>query len=175
MAQTINVQTVNEDQQLAFAKEFRDISYNDQIVAERGRAELANEFIRLEIQIAAILFGLTSLFIPSMPDILGMKVALALTLFTLLLSLVFGLIHLKRKERFWEDTLNQRIKRFRNWDKVLQRELSYEEARGFHNGSAEGRVQISASPMWMWLMQTIFLGVAVVLIFSLALVFIFSA
>ena len=176
MVHTIHVQTVNEEQQLAFAKDFRDISHNDQIVAERGRAELANEFTRLEVQIAAILFGLTTLFIPSIPAVFGIRLVLACTLFTLLCSLVFGLLHLNRKEKFWDEMLTQRITRFNTWDKVVQRELSYEEARGFHNGAiASKRQGIKNLPMWTWIAQSVSLGIAIALIFTLAMIFIFSA
>ena len=166
---------MNDEQQLAFAKEFRDISHNDQVVAERRGVEIAGEFTRLEIQIAAVLLGLTMLFIPSVPNVFSMKFAVATAFSALIASLGFGLVNLKRKENFWDETLNERITRFRNWDKVVQRELSYEEARGFHNGSSLHKDTIKRHPIWMWIAQSVCLTIAIALIFSLALVFLFSA
>ncbi len=165
---------MNDDEKLERAKDFRDISHSNQVVAERRTAELADEFTRLEVQIATILFGIMGFFIKDIPDILAVKFAFFGALLSLIGSLGLGLLHIKCKEGFWNDILNKRVIRFHSWNSVLKKELSYEEAKGVHDGTALEKGNVVGSPMWTWILQTIFLAMAIVLLLTLSAIFIFS-
>jgi hypothetical protein len=159
------------------SKHYADRALSDLNIAGRRGSELADQFTNLEVQIATILFALAGFFLDSFVNklsiidnpyhfsiggILLMKITFALIVFSLIVSLAFGLIHIKRKEKFWDGSFNQKVARLLEWEKA------------FHDGTALGNTHgISVSPIWTWACQTIFLGLAIVPMFILFLVFLF--
>ena len=147
-------------------------------------SSLADDFTRLEVQIATILFAFFGLFIGlfdettlnlSIGNIFLMKLAFALVLFFLIASLVIGLIHIKRKEQFWCELYGQRAVRMNKWMQVLKKEASFEEGMSFHEGTMADGGLIASTPGWTWILQTIFLAIAVGIMFILALIVIFAS
>lgn len=173
------------EQKRELARLSRETSFAGLANSARRGAELADQFTGLEVQIATILFAFAGLFLQSFTDpntfarlsyaaVLWVKISYATSLFFLVLSLVMGLLHIKRKEKFWDDSMGGFLSLFKSWNGVLRKEKSYEDGRSFHQGLAQGEEGIIRSPMWTWVLQTIFLGIAVVLLFVLALVFLFK-
>jgi hypothetical protein len=172
-------------EEVACARDFRDITHeNLQHSSGRG-SELADEFTRLEVQIATILFAFAGAFLTTLKgavlstsfDPLGifmLKLAIAASFFFLLLSLISGLLHIKRKEKFWDEILLQRSARFDEWDKVVRKKIPFEQGLSFHMGTIAGHDKVLTSPLWTWVLQTIFLGIAVALLFLLAVIILFS-
>ena len=75
---------------------------------------------------------------------------------------------------FWDGILRQRNKRFEGWDLVMKRQLSFEEGVAFQSGTTRSSDGIVTSPRWPWVLQTIFLGVAIFIQLALALVFLYQ-
>lgn len=178
------------DKKFFCAKHYADKSFKDLQDAGRRGSELADQFTSLEVQIATILFAFTGFFLDSFVNklnilqvpthnfsqggILLMKITFALIVFCLISSLAFGLIHIKRKEKFWDGFFKQKLSRALEWEKVFTEEKSYEHAKAFHEGTSNGNITaIHVSPMWTWVLQTIFLGLAIIPMFVLFLVFLF--
>ncbi len=150
--------------------------------AERRCSELADEFTRLEVQIATLLFAFAGFFFnffntiskPFTPIVLfGLKLMFASSLFFLILSLVIGLLHLKNKEKFWEGISIQRLIRLQKWTETLEGEIDFDKALAFHKGTISQNGISVSTPIWSWVIQTICLGIAIVLLFTLFLVFLF--
>jgi hypothetical protein len=174
---------LSPSQKLACAKDFRDISHENVLMSSRRGAELSDEFTRLEVQIATILFGLASLFLGSFNDanlaafnplgILLMKLTFALSMFFLVASLISGLLHIKRKEKFWDELMIQKNARFLEWDKVVRKIITFEQGDAYHRGTTVDKGNIVSTPVWTWILQTIFLGLAIASLLMLSLVFLF--
>ncbi|KKW11061.1 MAG: hypothetical protein UY50_C0022G0029 [Parcubacteria group bacterium GW2011_GWA2_49_9] len=178
---------MDEMQKVENARDTRDMLHKNALFAEERSGEAASEFTRLEVQIATFLFTFSSLFLGSFikglssfshAEVSAMKWAFACMLFFLIVSLVLGLVHLKRKERFWDEMIHQRIRRWEKWNDASRKRATFEEAEAFHEGAAKGSVS-GASPMvftpnWTWILQTIFLGLGIVLIFAISLIFLFQ-
>lgn len=177
---------MNEIEENECAKDCRDITHDKQLFAERRSSELADEFTRLEVQIATILFAFVGIFLQTFTEklvelefsplaALMMKLAFASTIFSLIASLAFGLIHIKRKEKFWDEFIVQRVNRFVKWEDAVKKKTSFREAQAFFDGSAKGGgpYNLVRSPLWTWILQTICLGfsIAFLLIISLVLIF----
>lgn len=167
------------------AKGFRDISNEKCENSSTRISELSDEFTRLEVQIATLLFALASFLQGSFRNtetlgdfssagILMMKLTFAVSLFLLIASLLFGLIHIKRKEKFWAKILEERSARFVQWNNAVKKVVSFEESEAYHQGTNAGKGLVEYSPMWTWVLQTICLGIAIALLFVLSLVFLFS-
>lgn len=169
------------EEEYSATENYRDVNQEKIFVAERRGCELADEFTRLEVQIAVILFGVVSLFSSSntFQDKLAdgnllLKISYASIFFLLIASLALGLIHIKRRELFWDGHMNMRVSRHLKWDEAIKRNLTFNQAMAFHEGTANGQLGIiSRSPRWTWILQTIFLGLAVVILLILLLVFLF--
>ncbi len=172
-----------DDKQRALAKDYRNSTHENLIFASRRGCELSDEFTRLEVQIATILFAFAGLFvgffhgqsIVGLSDgaLLILRLGFATSLFFLIASLLFGLLHIKRKEKFWDDILADRDARYRVWCDAIRADGDFEEAHSFHIGVSRGHTGINRSPTWTWVLQTIFLGIAVAELFTLAMVFLF--
>ena len=173
-----------DDKQLALAKDYKNSTHENLLFASSRGCELSDEFTRLEVQIATILFAFAGLFVGffhgqstselSDAAILMLRLAFASSLFFLIASLLFGLLHIKRKEKFWGDVLGDRDARYRIWSEIIKSDGDFGEAHAFHVGVSRGHTGLNASPMWTWVLQTIFLGVAVAELFTLAMVFLFQ-
>jgi hypothetical protein len=178
------VKKLSDDDKIQNARDVRDILFQGVITAEERSAAVAEEFIRLEVSVATIIFGFASLFLSyfdpnkligiSPQGILMMKLAFSFSLVSLLISLGFGLLFLKRSERFWDEMLNQRFIRFKKWNQVSRREVTYEEAKAFHEGTSLEKGNLVSVPSWTWILQSTFLGVAVVTLVILTVVFLFA-
>jgi|SRR3989344_1160474 len=155
------------------------------IFAEDRSSQLADEFTRIEIQIAAILFAFSSIFInlfssvniDAFPPIgaIFIKLSFAIALFFLLASLVCGLIHIKMKEGFWNRHIKSRHGIFLKYQDALKNKNSFEDACAYHLGVAGGEMgTVRKSSVYTWLIQTIFLITALLILFILTLVFLFS-
>ena len=174
---------MEEKEKIECAKDCRDITHEKILFAERRSSELADEFTKLEVQIATILFAFMGLFLDSFVKgltgysslgVTMMKITFSFIFFFLIMSLAFGLIHIKRKEKFWDGFIIQRVSRFLKWEEAVKKEITFEQAEAFHKGTAQGNLgAISYSPIWTWLIQTICLGISISLLFVLFLVFIF--
>lgn len=158
------------------SKNYRDVNQQKIFAAERRGCELADEFTRLEVQIAVILFGLVGIFSDSLELVGGgllLKISYASIYFLLIGSLALGLIHIKRREIFWDDHMIIRSSRHVKWDQAIKRKVSFDEAMAFHEGGNMGNEGISRSPRWTWILQTICLAAAITILLILLLVFLF--
>ena len=143
---------VTQDQQLHFAKDYRHFVYEGLSFASQRGHELSHEFMRLEVQIAAVLFAFSGLFLgffASLPS-LWIRSALAATLFFLIASMVSGLFHIKRKERSWDDVVKDRELKFNKWQETIGRGGSFEEARAYEAGISKGITEVTSPPLWSW-------------------------
>lgn len=153
--------------------------------AEQRSITVGDEFIRLEVQIAAILLTFSSLFldnfnkqelgIESNAVFLGMRLTFALSLSFLLISLAFGLLHLKTREKFCDKVLEQRVRRHKKWREVLENEeTTFREALAFEEGSSLGNSATIEEPSWTWILQTVCLSLGVLGLFALSIVVLFK-
>ena len=166
------------------AREILRIVTEKLLAAERRSSEVADEFIRLEVQIATILFALAALFLNcfDVPKLIGisgsgvflMKLVFSFSLSSLIASLTFGLLHLKRKEMFWDERLSQRILREDAWLKVIKGGMTFDQAEAYHSGTALDKGIAVSVPKWAWGLQSICLGIGVALLFALAIVYLFA-
>lgn len=104
-----------------------------------------------------------------------MKLAFAMSLACLFLSLAAGLLHLKRNEMFWEDIMKQRYLGYKAWNRVVRREISFKEGLAHRDGSARGDGTVIPTPKWTWILQSTFLGFGLFILIVLATVFLFGA
>lgn len=168
-----------------FAKMFWEMHHSSLLEIMQRIAHLADEFTRLEVQIATILFAFSGIFVGLFDEsllgfspfgLLSLKFSFALVLFFLILSLAFGLIHIKRKEKFWEEMYGMNVVRYNKWRNVVQnKEISLKEGEAFHLGTVRDGGLTASTPDWTWILQTITLGIAVLLMFCIALVVIFAS
>lgn len=103
-----------------------------------------------------------------------MKISFSFALLSLIGSLALGLLHLKSTEKFWDAVLHQRIIRLKQWNRATKNEVSFEQADAYQQGTTLERGSILYSPSWTWIMQTIFLGISILLLYALAIVFLFA-
>lgn len=151
---------------------------------EQRSITIGDEFIRLEVQIATILFTFSSFFLnkfnnkyldfASSETLLVMRLAFALSLISLLISLTFGLLHIKTRERFCDQILKQRVLRHRKWTEALEKDTTFKEALAYEDGSKLGPGITVAEPAWTWILQSVCLAVGVVGLLTLALIFLFN-
>lgn len=175
-----------DNQEIECAKNYRDIAHAGMLSAEKRGSELADEFTRLEVQIAGILIAFVAGILFNFFDeriknltgglVLGMKFIYTLSVICLILSLVLGLIHIKRKQIFWKEMMNQRLIRLKKWIAASKGDgtVTFKEAKAFQAGTSLEKGNIVSTPEWIWISQTIFLGFAVVLFFVLFLIFLFK-
>jgi len=173
---------MDEHEKMECAKSHRDITFSGQQSAERRGSELADEFNRLEVQIATILFAFAGFFFSFFTEkaksfsfvvLFLLKFIFASSLFFLILSLTMGLLNIKRKEKFWDEVSNQRLVRYKKWMDAVKKQATFEEAEAFHSGTSLGKGIMISSPIWTWVLQTIFLALAIILLFALLLIFLF--
>lgn len=176
-----NCDVNKREQQTALC--YREMYAHNLAFSEAREGELADEFTRLEVQIAVVLIAFEGVFIESigqkLSDIISsleaifvLKFFYATSIASLLLSLILGLILIKRKEHFWGAAGNVRNLNLRQWIKVINGEQTYQQAKSYQEGTNLG-VSRQVSPAWAWILQTIFLGVAVSLFFVIFLVLVF--
>lgn len=167
------------------ARNYRDISFLGMETASRRGGELSDEFTRLEVQIATILTAFATLFLSNFANItkektfsdiilFGLKLMFSSSLFFLILSLIMGLLHIKRKEQFWDDAMHMKSVRHKKWLSTIKKENAFEQAMSYHEGTAMERGVVIHSPKWTWILQTICLGIAVIQLFALFLIFLFK-
>ncbi len=172
-------QKMSDPEKMSLAKDFMQIGYDGAISAGDHAAEVSTEFIRLEVQIAALLFVLLGFFVgdfvgnASPLAVFWAKVTLSISVFSLIVSLLMGLLHLKREEMWWDEIVDQRQVRFLEWRKVGVRETSFEQAAAFHRGTSLNKGNVISVPAWTWIMQSIFLGIGITTLFVLFLAYIF--
>ena len=175
------IKKIGESEKSEHAKSRRDVAHQGLEFCIRRVAELADEFTRLEVQIATILFAFGGIFLNyfnlpsknfSPNEIFLMKIEFVFIIIFLIGSLSLGLLHLKRKEQFWVESLKQRSARYRKWDSVVAGKNSYEEGMSYQEGTSVEK-NIISTPAWSWILQTICLGFAILLIFILFVVFLF--
>lgn len=172
---------MNKVDKIECIKSFIDISNINEQFAERRSSELADEFTRLEVQIATILIAFAGIFLNffnstdvTFSNIFMLKFIYATSIFFLVISLALGLIHIKRKEKFWDEMMNARFICLKKWLQALQKDVTYKEAMAFQHGVGLEKGNIIFSPTWTWVLQTIFLGISIILFFALFLVFLFA-
>jgi hypothetical protein len=165
------------------AKSSRDISLSYQQAAESRTGELADEFTRLEVQIATVLFIFIGFFFNFFVEngkhlplsiYFGLKLMFAICVFFLVASLTLGLLHLKNKEKFWDRMSHQRILRLLKWIDAVKKKVTFEEALAYHEGTSLQKGPSISSPSWSWMLQTICLGISIIMLFILFLVVLFS-
>jgi len=152
--------------------------------AVRRGSELADEFTRLEVQIATIMLAFAGLFFEPLTTVEAFKAggaAMALRWFYagiivfLVGSLLVGLVHIKRKESWWGNIHRQRVAMAKAWRGVLDGSVpDIKTARANVAAIICSREhEIQYSPKWTWILQTIFLGIAIGFILVLFLIIIF--
>jgi|GEM_PF-3507116 len=175
---------MTSQQEYACCENYRDVNQDKIFMAERRTCELADKFTELEVQIAVVLFGLAGIF-SSLSKVGGISIIFTagtgirisyISIFILLIaSLAFGLIHIKLRESFWEGHYHIRISRHNKWDEAIKKKTTYKEAMAFHYGTANNRMDVlSKSPDWTWVLQTICLSLAIIILLLLFTIFLFS-
>lgn len=176
---------MTDEEKLDYAKMALEISQEGMVTSSRRGSELSDEFNRLEVQMATIIFTFASLVVRffeegtkqlANPILINLaNLAYVCSIFFLLISLVLGLLHIKRKEVFWDGVMTSRIARFEKWDEVVRGKATFEEGRAFQQGTKlDGKAVVLRSPSWTWILQTIFLGMGVSILFLLFVVILFS-
>ncbi len=176
---------LSENEIIDLKKSSRNLTHENLLASEKRVGELSDEFTRLEVQISAILFAFMGFFSgffnatreENLATVIlrksSVKVIVVLVFSSLILSLVCGLVHIKRKEYFWCGQMRKRNLRFRKWEQTVKNtDISLEQALAYHEGTANGS-DIEESPNWTWVLQTISLGIAVIGIFILLMIFLF--
>lgn len=166
----------SQEQPLHTAKDYRHFVYEGLSFATRRGQELSHEFMRLEVQVAAMLFAFSGLllgYLASVPSI-WMRGAYALALFLLIASIAAGLFHIKRQEQAWDEVIKDRKLRFNHWQDTVNRNGNLEEARAYDMGISKGITEVTSAPLWSWVLQSVFLGTAILLLFGIAIAFLFS-
>jgi hypothetical protein len=159
------------------AKYQRDAARQSVLNAEGYTTSVANAFNSLEVQIAALLLPLIGLFINAVarPEVSQWyKFIFILAAISIILSLVMGLLHLKREEKFFDDSINQKHHRSLEWNKAVERKITYEQALGYHEGTQLAKGQVVSVPIWTWILQTVFLGIGTGLLFIVFAAYLFS-
>lgn len=175
------------EEQKKFCDIIRGIAHDNELFSERRSSELEDEFTRLEVQIAAILIAFSGVFpgvfaesifdagLYSSVAIISIKTLYVCSVFFLIVSLIFGLIHIKRKSQFWDEVMRKRTHIIRQYIHFSLGKISFNDAISFHKGVSSIDGDLVYSPKWTWVLQTIFLSLAVLLFFVLLLVIIFTA
>lgn len=167
----------------AYACHMRDMCLDNANMSIKRAAELESEYTRLEVQIAAILFAFSVVFVEKFGELSArhpgvtadtIKIMYAVGIFMLIVSLAMGLLHLKRTAKFWESFIEMRNARYLKWNETIMGSISFEEALAFHQGVSLGKVGLALSPVWTWVLQTVCLGMAVLLFLLFSWYFSFS-
>lgn len=154
------------------ARHLRYILHEKEQYSEERSAEAAIEFSRLEVQVTIVLLGImgvlgNSINLHEFSEL--RKFCLAFVLFLLVLSLTLGLLHLKVTEQFWDQISLTRAMRFNKWNEVVLRKASFQEALAYQEGTKIGNGTMVRVPEWTWKLQTICLGVAIVILLTIAI------
>jgi hypothetical protein len=168
---------------LQYAKVSLECNHQEKAFCEVRSSVLADEFTKIEVQIAAILFAFVAIFAKffdsqggyaGYPDyiVFIIKATFGVIVFALVASLTFGLIELKRKELFWNELMKQKLARYDAWMSVLRGNMALEEAEALHKGTKHNGGSIRHTPPWPWILQTVALGGAVILTLLLLVIFI---
>lgn len=171
---------LSENEKIERAREMAEFCYEGAASAESRSTDVSNEFIKLEVQIATLLFAFIGFFMGSFTElhstlnVFWVKVIFSLGVASLILSLLMGLLHLKMEESFWDQRLSHRNMRFMKWIDVRKKRTSFEEAESFQEGTAGGKGHIINPPKWTWIMQSIFLGFGITILFILFIAHIFN-
>lgn len=166
----------SQEQQQQFAKDHRHFVYEGLTFATRRGQELSHEYMRLQLQVAAMLFAFSALllgYLASVPSF-WMRGSYGLALFLLIASMVAGLLHIKREERAWNEVVKDRKLRFNLWQETISQNGNFDEARAFDMGISKGISEVTSAPVWGWVLQSGFLGTAILILFGLAMAFLFS-
>ena len=181
------IEELSDDQKLAFTQDWREISNDEVMFDQRRGSDISDNFTSLEVQVAAILFAFCGIFVDKFTStasagtvatfnfspIVGgiIKFGFAAGVLMLIISFALGLLTLPRKEKFWKTRMERHLAQFRNWNEASRRGKTFEQAREFHAGTVAGMPDIEGTPLWTWILQSITLGIAVLLLFSVFLVF----
>lgn len=169
---------LTDQEKMQEARDSRDVFKEGRQFAEHRSEHVADEYIRLQVQIAVLLITFMGFIVGAFLnggalDGFWMKLGACLALLFLVLSLVMGMVQLKRVEWFWDYFLRQRDLRFREWRRVAKREIPFEEAEAFERGTAMGNGNIVNSPRG-WIMQTVFLALGVGILMILFVNYVFT-
>ncbi len=171
-----------ETMMLDEAKEVRALIHeNTQYPQERAN-EASIEFIKLEVQLATLLLGLTGVFwnvyaSKSLPSGLGNfeKISFTIVFFFLIGSLALGLLYLKIVERYWDRVTHTKAIQFNKWQEVIREKISFADAKikfgeaiAYQSGTKLDKGLMVYTPDWPWILQTILLAVSLAIIFCLA-------
>lgn len=167
---------------LEYAKVALECNHQEKAFSEVRSSSLADDFTKLEVQIAAILFAFVGIFAKFVdtkyagyPDygVFSIKLMFAVIIFSLTASLILGLIELKMKESFWNELMKQKLARYEAWMRVLRDEkFELKEAEAVILGTKHGTGLVRSTKKWPWILQTITLGIGAALILILFLIFI---
>lgn len=171
---------MNDQDKIEEAKDIRFIIHEKEQYSEERSNEAALEFSRLEVQVAVVLLGLTGVFWNTYSNDLKynidsinlIKFCFAFVLFLLVCSLALGLLHLKVTEKFWDHISLTRSMRFNKWHEVILKKTTFEEASAYQDGTRIGNSIMVQVPQWTWVLQSVLLGVAIIIILTMAIVFI---
>lgn len=175
-------QEFTDEEKRKYAMERREFLFGEMMFAQGRTSELSDQIISLEVQIAVVLLAFTQFFSDSIfkrLDVIDhtLKLALKFTYLAsvscLVISLALGLIHLFRKEKFWDEQMAIRIARLRNWGRFIRREQPYEQAIAYDEGVNANKGDISRTPKWTWILQTTVLSLAIILIFLMFSILLF--
>lgn len=173
---------MSEDEKSALLQDYRDKNFEDMLFAQRRTSELHDQFTSLEVQIATVLLAFAAIFLEDFSTrIEGLDIVLVIVLklmyiasvLSLVASLGLGLVHLLRKERFWDEHMAVRLARLKNLGQYLTKKKSYEETLAYDEGTSACKPDIVRSPKWTWILQTVALFFAVGLIVALFSVLLF--
>lgn len=170
-------------QQLEFAQSWRQISLEHEQFATQRIGDMEDQFVGLQVQIAAILVAFSQVFIGNFSQqtfhsIITrgiLKTAFAIGVFFLIASLGFGLVQLRRRGMFWNKYMRRYLSQFNNWNAASRKDIDYDKARAFHKGTVDGEPDIDQTPKWPWVLQSICLAVAITVLFVVFVTFIINS
>lgn len=171
-------QKMTPEEEMQYAKDRREHVFSTKGESENRLNDASDEFAKLEVQIAAILFALVAFFVQRLSSSASfeLKITFSVGVCFLLISLILGLFYLKREGLFWRKWLAIRNKLYINWDKVLKKEITFKEAQAYSAGiTGKNEEDLDSSPNWPWVLQSITLGLALAIILFIFFVCLFGS
>jgi len=132
--------------------------------SQERKNESSDDFTKLVIHIATILFTLSGVFAISFLENvpLYLKLVFSLGLLFTFTSLGFGLLHLTKKGDFWDEVTDVNHEGFLRWNEASKGKITNKEALKFCDGMVKSKK--TNSPMWTWQAQIRMLVVGSILL-----------
>jgi len=153
---------LTEEEKIQLARESREFFLQGRQYANDRENQISDGIRTVELQVAAIIFALTGAFALGTEIVEGtfwIPILTSIGLVFLALSIVFGLINEWVRSRFWKGVANLKEEAFLEYDRVLLKEKTFENAREYVKGLIGGEKKRMQSPSWPVVLQTILLAI----------------